>query len=308
MCCSSRASAVSGKALYCVCKLMQLSVWDFHAGSVHTFSYEALSSGKAAQSPRSRSCNWHGSYRRWSSLVTSRLWNLNFSGWIAKKNSIAGACWQKAPEVFTWAKISSSWTKETSSITSSMLNKQLRVSSEEPVKAILQATLFLRPVRLWQSTDLIKARSGASERDQKLCFFEHLRMKEPSDRFEWHRLPQLRNREASVLTETQENQRDKPFISDLIKSCFFGIKQNLWQSSTTSHDSSGQGTHFCVRDIEIFRPLPRLLWTGIRTTSWLGLHGVPAAGYLQWRRLATPATSHQRLVKNIQLFWSRGNL
>ena len=74
---------------------------------------------------------------------------VNFSGWrIAKKNSIAGVCLQKASEVFTWARISSSRTKETSSIISSMLNIQLPVRSEEPVKAILQATLSLRPVGL----------------------------------------------------------------------------------------------------------------------------------------------------------------
>ena len=131
------------------------SVWqDFHAGkNAHTFSYEAFSSGtgEAAQLlPRFRSrFNWRGSYRRWSSLVASCLWNLNFRGWrIAKKKSMAGVCLQKAPEVFTCARISSSWTRETSSITSSMLNKQLPVRSAELVKAILHAILFLRPVSL----------------------------------------------------------------------------------------------------------------------------------------------------------------
>ena len=155
-----------------------------------------------------------GSYRRWSSLVTICLWNLSFIGWrIAKKKSMPGVCLQKAQELFTWARISSSWTKETSSITSSMLNKQLPVRSEEPVKAILHAILFLRHVGL---ADLIKARSGASERDQKLLFFEHFRMKEPSDRFARHRRPQIRNREASVLTVSCwsiRQERKKPFIN-----------------------------------------------------------------------------------------------
>ena len=147
------ASAVSVSKLCCVCKWMQLVYDRSHAGkNVHTFSCEALSSGKAAQSlPRSRRrFKWRGSYRRWSSLVTSCLWDLwtSVAGEWRKRTSTAGVCLQKTPEVFTRARISSSWTKETSSIPSSMLNKQLPVRSEEPVKAILQATLSLRPVGL----------------------------------------------------------------------------------------------------------------------------------------------------------------
>ena len=130
-----------------------------------------------------------GRNRRWSSLVAVCSWNLNFSGWRrAKKKSVPGVCLEKA-EVFTWARTSSSWTKETS--TSSMLKSFLEVN--------LSKAIFLVRSHFWDLSALALHRSSQNRPPQH----QHL--------IRWLRIPTLwGTKQPIALFSAQKKGSEKP--------------------------------------------------------------------------------------------------